>query len=97
MKKVDIFEKWVSLEKNIGQVGSENGEIILDHELPHLSRITIEKVVNVQNNTPYYTITIGVYGIIVHTAFFRSFDDTKESYDALRLIIQAILFSMDKN
>jgi len=97
MTNINIFEKWVSLEENIGKEGSEHGEILVDYELPHLSRMTIEKKVDIRNNIPYYAITVGVYGIIMHTAYFKSFDDAKEGYDALRIIIQALLFSMEKN
>jgi len=97
MEKDLLFKDWIYLEDNIGHEGSENGEILLDHELPHLSRITIEKKINLKNRNPYYAITVGVYGIVVHTAYFATFDDAKESYNALRLIIQAILFSQENN
>ena len=52
-------------------VGSEDGVIKLDDELPGLSRITIELKQSTLPPGDHYAITIGVYGLLVHTIFFK--------------------------
>ncbi len=44
-------------------IGSEGGLIIADEEYKGSCRITLEKC------EPYYAVTCGVYGAMVHTAF----------------------------
>jgi hypothetical protein len=83
---------WNSLSDNLGKIGSEEGEIKLDDELPNLARITIElKKSHVQPPGDHYAITVGVYGILVHTAFFKRWEDAIECSNAIKLIIQALL------
>lgn len=47
----------------IGTYGSESGEIVQDIEYNGEARITVECCER------YYAITVGVYGVMVHTAF----------------------------
>ena len=54
---------WNKLAFKPGKTGSKNGTILQDEEYKQSCRITLEKC------PQYYTITCGVYGAMVHTAF----------------------------
>jgi hypothetical protein len=88
---LSMFENWVSLVDNIGKVGSENGIIEIDEELPELSRITFEKKKARYPIGDHYAVTMGVYGLLVHTAFFKRKQDAKECADSLKLVIEILL------
>jgi hypothetical protein len=86
-----MFEKWVSLERNLGKIGSEGGVIKLDDELPNLARITIEQKRSEAPPGDHYAITVGVYNMLVHTVFFKKWEDAIECADAMKLVIQTLL------
>ncbi|GEO69232.1 hypothetical protein [Levilactobacillus acidifarinae] len=56
---------WVPAEqgKTLGQLGTENGIILKDEVWPGVGRITLEQ------KRSESTITCGLYGSFVHTAF----------------------------
>jgi hypothetical protein len=86
-----MLENWLILKDNIGQVGSEGGTIILDDELPHLARITVEQKRSEYPPGDHYAITIGIYNVLVHTAFFKRLEDARECTTAVKIIIQSLL------
>lgn len=86
-----MVEKWISLDKNLGTVGSEGGVIQLDDELLNIARITIEQKRSKEPPGDHYAITIGIYTTLVHTVFFRRWEDAIECVDAMKLIIQTLL------
>jgi|WetSurMetagenome_2_1015567.scaffolds.fasta_scaffold1409230_1 hypothetical protein len=86
-----MVEKWISLEKNVGQVGSEGGVIQLDDELADLARITIEQKRSQLPPGDHYAITIGIYNMLVHTVFFRRWEDAIECANAMKIITQSLL------
>lgn len=49
--------------RTIGQLGSENGAILVDEEHPDGARITLEEC------DSYCTVTCGILGGMVHTSF----------------------------
>ena len=49
--------------REIGNIGSENGVIVFDEEYDVKARITVEECER------YHAITVGLYGVMVHTAF----------------------------
>jgi len=59
---------WIEYEagSTIGTTGSESGEIVQDIEYNKAARITVECCER------YYAITVGIYGVMVHTAFYNS-------------------------
>jgi hypothetical protein len=65
---------WIKFKNGatIGQKGSENGTIVNDVEYCSSCRITLERC------KKYYAITCGVYGSMVHTAFYD-----EDSYDKM--------------
>jgi hypothetical protein len=85
-----MFELWTSLMQNIGQSGSEGGKIVRDDELPEVGRVTVEQKTRSEPELDYYCVTIGVYGLLVHTAFFNRWDDAVEAADLARLLIQTL-------
>lgn len=58
------MHEWITLESEIGTKGTEDGVIIQDEEYAHACRASLERC------TEYYAVTCGVYGSMVHTAFF---------------------------
>lgn len=82
------MKRWMPYEDgfSIGGVGSENGIILYDEEFDGGCRITMEKCQR------YYAITCGVYGSMVHTVF-RSSDDAKETYEAMKLELEKFMIS----
>jgi hypothetical protein len=86
-----MLEQWISHNDNLANEGSEGGIIQLDDELPGLARIQIElKASSVVPPGDHYAITIGVYGILVHTAYFKELEDAMECTNAVKIIIQAM-------
>ncbi len=88
-----MLEKWISLKNNLGKKGSEEGIIQIDDELPGLARVTIEQKMSQVPPGDHYAITIGIYGLLVHTVFFKKWEDAIECADAVKLVIQQILLN----
>jgi len=86
-----MFEKWLSLTQHLGQEGSEGGIIVNDDELPGIARVTIERKTNLETGLDYFGITIGVYGTLVHTAFFSSLEDALSATEIAKLLVQALI------
>lgn len=86
-----MFKNWVSLEKNIGTKGYAGSVIKLDEELLNLARITIVLKQSASSPGDHYEITIGVYGVLVHTIFFTQWEDAIECTNAIKLIVQTLL------
>ncbi|MBE5851160.1 MAG: hypothetical protein E7298_13675 [Lachnospiraceae bacterium] len=74
---------WRNLETT-GTKGSENGIIIKDEEYDGACRLTLEKCER------YYAITCGVYGAMVHTAFFGE-DDYNDKYESIKKDLQEFM------
>lgn len=85
-----MFEQWLSLTQNLGLPGSEGGVIVRDDELPSTARVTIERKTRPESGLDYYCVTIGVYGALVHTAFFSNRDDATEGADIAKLLVQTL-------
>jgi hypothetical protein len=86
-----MFEKWLSLTQNLGQEGSEGGTIVHDEELPEIGRVTIERKTNLRTSSDYFGVTIGVYGTLVHTAFFSSLEDALEGMKLAKILVQVLV------
>ncbi len=80
-----MYEKWISHKGNLGKEVVEGAIIQLDDELPDLARVIVEQV------RDHYEISIGVYGRLVHTVYFRRLEDAIECTDAVKLIIETLL------
>lgn len=63
----------------IGEIGTENGEIIFDEEYENSSRITLER-----RNPIAHSITCGIYGLTFHTTFATTETKAKEKYDGMK-------------
>ncbi len=75
----------------IGKAGSEGGDIVKDEEYSSLARITLEKL-----RGSCYAVTCGIYGTLVHTAFFDEALAFSE-YDKMKSDIEAILCCENDN
>lgn len=76
-----------------GNVGSEGGIVRLDEEHPDGARITLEE----GGVTAPWSITCGVYGVMVHTAFFGSEADAREAVVVMKGRLTAILAAIDSD
>ncbi len=85
---------WKNDRKNIGKQGSEEGIIISDLEHNDGARITIEK----DGLTAPFSVTLGVYGELVHTDFFSTRSEA-ESYQqrAMREIEKLLVILSAEN
>ncbi len=92
-----MFEKWLSLTQHLGQEGSEGGIIVHDDELPGIGRVTIERETNLKTGLDYFGVTTGVYGMLVHTAFFSSLEDALEGMQIAKLLIQVLMGTTANN
>ena len=85
--------KQVNNGSTINTVGSENGIIINDEEFDLGARITLEK----DGQTAPFSITCGIYGLFVHTAFFGNSIESTQKYEKIKLEIQAFLLDESIN
>lgn len=74
-------------KKNIGKRGSENGIIISDIAYGDEARITIEK----DGITAPFTITLGVYGVMMHTEFFSTYQQAIEYQQKTMRVIERMI------
>lgn len=74
---------WVMLD-TIGNYGSESSIIIFDEEIKGRARITLEKC------KKYYAVTVGIYGVMMHTAFYGN-DIYHECYQQMKKDIQCFV------
>lgn len=70
---------WVSYESE-DEIGSEGGWIVRDEQIMGICRITMEMGIERE----VYSITCGVYGIMVHTAFAGDYDLGVEKYEGMK-------------
>ena len=78
--------------KTIGQRGSENGTILEDEEYANSCRITLER----DGTIAPFSITCGVYGLMVHTTFSNDEADIKTKYEGMKKELEAFIHS-DEN
>jgi hypothetical protein len=71
----------------IGHIGSESGEILIDLENAGGARITLEKECM---GIPF-AITLGIYGLMMHTHFESNLDDASKYIDQSKIKINKIL------
>jgi hypothetical protein len=81
--------KWYKFDdsKTIGQIGSESGIIIADDEYESMARITIEK----DGRTAPFSITSGIYGWMVHTRFFDTFEEARIQMELMKSDLESIV------
>lgn len=75
---------WQAYEsgKTIGQTGSEGGVILKDEEATDYAHITLEQA-------RYFAITVGLYGVLMHTAFAASLEEATQKYNAMKAALEA--------
>ncbi|MCC9293508.1 hypothetical protein ACFHWD_01295 [Clostridium sp. MT-14] len=80
---------WKKYKKGItiGKVGSENGIVIIDETYGDEARIILERDCG---NTPF-AITIGIYGLMVHTAFASSNGEAEKKYCEMKEDVKKLL------
>lgn len=85
--------KWYRFNngKTIGTIGSEGGVIVTDYEHSDGARVTIEK----GGDIAPYSVTIGIYGLMFHTAFSSSLDEAENQEEILRQKIEAVFSLLD--
>ena len=76
-------EDWASFDDGatLGQAGSEGGVVLRDEEHPLGARITLEQ----GGTIAPFSITCGVYGLLMHTRFFEAQAEGEREYDAMKL------------
>jgi len=81
-------ETWRQFNKgeSIGERGSESGIIIREEEHDDGARVTLER-----GGYNPFSITCGIYGLMVHTAFFSSENDAQKAFEQMKAEIENIL------
>lgn len=77
--------------KDIGEQGSEGGIIIEDETYKDSCRITLEK----DGAIAPYSITCGVYGLMVHTVYVGSLKEGKRKFNAMKESFQHLIDNPD--
>lgn len=91
----DGFEsKWVPVDggATIGQVGSEGGTILMDDEIEGACRITLEK-----GGWAPYSITCGIYGMMVHTVFAGDEEEGRKKYEGMKTDMKMFIDSHNQD
>lgn len=78
---------------SIGSLGSESGVIVLDEEHADGARISLER----GGRTSPWSITCGIYGEFLHTAFASSEEEGRAKYLAMQVELVAILQEESKD
>ena len=79
--------------QSIGQKGSEDGVTVLDEEHEWGARITLER----DGQIAPWSITCGIYGGFLHTAFASSEDEGRAKYAAMKSELVAIMEEEDSD
>src|SRR5580765_8854336 len=84
---------WLLMDngKTVGTRGSEEGIIVLDEEHTEGARITLEK----GGRTAEWSITCGIYGGFLHTAFASSEADGRAKYSNMKTDLEKISTEQD--
>jgi len=77
---------------SIGSKGSEDGIIVLDEEHTYGARVTLER----DGSTAPWSVTCGIYGIFVHTAFASSETEGRMKYEHMRDDLVEIMHETDE-
>jgi hypothetical protein len=80
---------WNSFDegKRLGEQGSEDGIITRDEEHEYGSRITLER----ESQVAPFSITCGIYGLMVHTRFFSSEIEALREFEKMKASLDEIL------
>jgi len=73
--------------RSIGTKGSENGVIVFDEEHDWGARITLER----DGEIAPWSITCGIYGGFLHTAFASSEAEGRTKFAAMKAALVAIM------
>jgi hypothetical protein len=79
---------WTTYENGttIGTPGSEGGVTLRDEEHDSGARITLE-----DSRKPPFSITCGIYGVMVHTAFAGAAEEANRIYEAMKIDLDELL------
>jgi len=77
--------------ETIGTRGSEEGVIVLDEEHPSGARVTLER----GGCTAPWSVTCGVYGAFMHTAFASCEADGRAKYSDMKAALEEIMAEED--
>lgn len=77
--------------KTIGARGSEEGVIVLDEEHTSGARVTLEQ----GGCTAPWSVTCGIYGGFLHTAFAGSEAEGRAKYSGMRADLEEIMAESD--
>jgi len=78
--------------KTVGTRGSEQGVIIMDEEHTSGARVTLES----GGRTAPWSVTCGIYGGFLHTAFAASEPEGRAKYSNMKADLEQILAEEDK-
>ena len=76
---------------SIGITGSEDGVIVLDEEHLYGARVTLER----DGSHAPWSVTCGIYGAFLHTAFASSEAEGREKYEHMKSDLVRIMQTED--
>jgi hypothetical protein len=84
---------WLPMDdgKTIGTLGSEEGMIVLDEEHRSGARATLER----GGRTAPWSVTCGIYGGFLHTAFASSEAEVHRKYSDMKVDLEQIMAEQD--
>jgi hypothetical protein len=86
---MNMSYKWIQFDegKSIGQKGSEGGSIIRNEENTLGARVTLED----KGDVAPFSITLGIYGLMFHTAFFSTVGHGQRGFELFKENIELLI------
>lgn len=76
----------------LGQHGSDDGVIIADEQYADSARITLERDCQAYGQpTIPFSITCGIYGLMMHTRFFSDEPQARQQFDEMKTAIATLV------
>src|SRR6185295_2821314 len=87
------FMNWLQMDngKTMGTRGSEGGTIVSDEEHTAGARVTLER----NGCTAPWSVTCGIYGGFLHTAFASSEAEGRAKYEGMKMDLEKIMAEKD--
>lgn len=93
--QIVVMADWYAFDdgQSLGTRGSESGIILKDEEHVHGARITLER----GGDIAPFSITLGIYGALVHTKFYSSQEMAEADLIELKSRMESALSCWDEH
>lgn len=82
-----MVNNWSDLKVEQRKKGPEDGDVLIEADLPGISHIIVEKKTNQISGDEIYPVTTIIYDKLVNTAFFKNREDAEEHVSSTKLML----------